>query len=311
VKPLRDVFGDTLVQLANTNPNVLVLDADLANSTKADKFAAAHPDKFLEMGIAEQNFVGVATGLASLGFVPWLSSFTVFFTHRAVDPVRMLVAQTHANVKIGAAYAGLLTGYTGKTHQDVQDLGIMRAMPGMTVLAPADEFECEAMIRWATEYQGPVYLRLSREGGPAAFAADYRFSAGRTYQLREGKDLLMISTGPQSVRCVEAADYLAEKGISAGVLHVPSIRPVNVEEIVKSCESVPIVFTVEEHTVLGGLGGLVAEILTEHLPKRLIRFGIEDRWGESAPNAYLLDHFRLSGLRVSEQVADYLKTAKV
>jgi transketolase len=137
MKALRDVFGDTLVSLGKTNPNVLVLDADLANSTKADKFAAAHPDKFLEMGIAEQNFVGVAVGLASLGFVPWLSSFTVFFTHRAVDPVRMLVAQTGANVKIGAAYSGLLTGLTGKTHQDVEDLAIMRAMPGMTVLAPA------------------------------------------------------------------------------------------------------------------------------------------------------------------------------
>ena len=311
MKPLRDVFGDTLVELARTNPNVLVLDADLANSTKADKFAAAHPDKFFEMGIAEQNFVGVAAGLATLGFFPWLSSFTIFFTHRALDPVRMLVAQTHANVKIGAAYAGLLTGYTGKTHQDVQDLAIMRAMPGMTVLAPADEFECEGMIRWATEDEGPVYLRLSREGGPAVFNTDYRFSAGRTYQLRHGTDLLMISTGTQSARCVEAADYLAEKGISAGVLHVPSIRPVNVEEIVQSCEPAPIIFTVEEHTVLGGLGGLVAEILTEHLPRRLIRFGIEDRWGESAPNDYLLDHFRLSGPRVSERIADYLKTAKI
>jgi transketolase len=180
MKALRDVFGDTLVALGKTNPNVVVLDADLANSTKADKFAVAHPDRFLEMGIAEQNFVGVAVGLASLGFVPWLSSFTVFFTHRAADPIRMLVAQTHANVKIGAAYAGLMTGLTGKTHQDVEDLAIMRAMPG--------------------------------------------------------------------------------------------------------------------------LGGLVAEILFEASPRRVIRFGIEDRWGESAPNDYLLEAFKMSPPRLSERI---------
>jgi transketolase len=311
MRALRDVFGDTLVHLAGNNPNVLVLDADLANSTKADKFAKAHPDKFLQMGIAEQNCVGVAAGLASMGFVPWLSSFAVFFTHRAIDPIRMLVAQNNANVKFGAAYSGLLTGYTGKTHQDIQDLAIMRAMPGMTVLAPGDEFECESMIRWATDYTGPVYLRLSRDAGPAVFDAKYRFRAGRTYQLREGKDLLMISTGTQSARCVEAADALAANKISAGVLHVPSIRPVNVEEIVTRCEGVPIVFTVEEHTVFGGLGGLVTEILADHLPKRVIRFGIEDRWGESASNDYLLDHFRLSGPRVSERVSEYLNTARL
>src|SRR6476619_6806452 len=204
MKALRDVFGETLVALGWTNPNVLVLDADLANSTKADKFAIAYPERFLQMGIAEQNFVGVAVGLASLGFVPWLSSFTVFFTHRAIDPIRMLVAQTHANVKIGAAYAGLLTGYTGKTHQDVEDLAIMRAMPGMTVLAPADEFECAAMIRWATEYVGPVYLRLTRDPSPAVFGPDYRFEPGALHQLRDGSDLLMVSTGTQSSRCFEA-----------------------------------------------------------------------------------------------------------
>jgi transketolase len=311
MKPLRDVFGDTLVQLADSNPNLLVLDADLANSTKADKFAAAHPDRFLEMGIAEQNCVGVAVGLTTLGFVPWLSSFAVFFTHRAIDPIRVLVAQTHANVKIGASYAGLLTGYTGKTHQDVQDLAIMRAMPGMTVLAPADEFECASMIRWATDYHGPVYLRLGREAGPVLFDADYRFEAGRTYRLREGRDLLIISTGTQTARCVEAADQLAAKDISAGVLHVPSIKPVNLAQIVEACEPVPIVFTVEEHTVLAGLGGLISEALAEHLPKRVIRFGIEDTWGESAPNEYLLDRFGLSASRVSERISEHLKRVNI
>ena len=221
MKALRDVFGDTLVSLGLTNPNVVVLDAYLANSTKADKFAMAYPGRFLQMGIAEQNFVGVAVGLASLGFVPWLSTFTVFFTHRAIDPIRMLVAQTKANVKIGAAYSGLLTGLTGKTHQDVQDIAIMRAMPDMTVVAPADAIEGEAIIRWATEFQGPVYARFARDASPNVFDEKYSFVPGKTISLRKGSDVLMISTGPQSVRCLQAAELLQGQGVSAGVLHVP------------------------------------------------------------------------------------------
>jgi transketolase len=302
MKALRDVFGDTLVSLGWTNPNVVVLDADLANSTKADKFAMAYPDRFLQMGIAEQNFVGVAVGLASVGFVPWLSTFTVFFTHRAIDPIRMLVAQTHANVKIGAAYSGVLTGLTGKTHHDVQDIAIMRAMPDMTVVAPADAIEGEAIIRWATEFQGPVYARLARDASPNVFDEKYSFVPGKTISLKEGSDVLMISTGPQSVRCLQAAELLQGQGVSAGVLHVPSIKPVNKEEIVRAAEEVKWVITVEEHTIYGGLGGMVAEILSEASPRRVIRFGIEDRWGESAPNDYLLDLFQMSPQRLSERI---------
>ena len=289
MKALRDVFGDTLVSLGSSDPNVVVLDADLANSTKADKFAKMYPGRFLQMGIAEQNFVGVAVGLASLGYVPWLSTFTVFFTHRALDPIRMLVAQTHANVKIGAAYAGVMTGLTGKTHHDVQDLAIMRAMPDMTVVAPADAIEGEAIIRWATEYEGPVYVRLARDASPNVFDEQYRFVPGKTISLKEGSDVLLISTGPQSVRCLQAAELLHGQGISAGVLHVPSIKPVNKEEIVSAAEKAKVVVTVEEHTIYGGLGGLVAEVLSEASPRRVVRFGIEDRWGESAPNDYLLE----------------------
>jgi transketolase len=310
MKALRDVFGDTLVSLGSTNPNVVVLDADLANSTKADKFAKMYPGRFLQMGIAEQNFVGVAVGLASLGYVPWLSTFTVFFTHRALDPIRMLVAQTHANVKIGAAYAGLLTGLTGKTHHDVQDIAIMRAMPDMTVVAPADAIEGEAIIRWATEYEGPVYVRLARDASPNVFDEQYRFVPGKTISLKEGSDVLLISTGPQSVRCLQAAELLHGQGISAGVLHVPSIKPVNKEEIVSAAEKVKVVVTVEEHTIYGGLGGLVAEILSEASPRRVIRFGIEDRWGESAPNEYLLDLFQLSPARLGERVKQVVQDTK-
>lgn len=302
MKAMRDVWAETLIDLAHVNPDLLVLDADLANSTKADQFALAHPDRFLQMGIAEQNFVGVAVGLATVGFVPWLSTFAIFITHRAVDPVRMLAAQTHANVKFGAAYSGLLTGLTGKTHQDVQDLAIMRAMPGMTVVAPCDEVECAAAVRWATEFVGPVYLRLGRDAVAPVFGADYRFVLGKTHLLREGQDVLLVSTGPQSSRCVEAAGLLKQAGVSAAVLHVPSIKPVDVRGLVCACEPFGLVVTVEEHNVYGGLGALVAEILSEHSPRRVVRHGIEDRWGESAPNDFLLDAFKLSPARLSERV---------
>jgi transketolase len=303
MKALRDVWADTLVTLAKEDQRIVVLDGDLANSTKADKFAAADPDRFLEMGIAEQNMVGVAVGMAALGFVPWLSTFTVFFTHRAADPIRMLVAQTNANVKLGAAYSGLMTGYTGKTHQDVEDLAIMRAMPQMTVLAPADQYECAAMIKWATNYQGPVYLRLTRDASADVFGADYQFSLGEIRWLRHGRHALLISTGPQSVRCLEAANELEKQQIEVGVLHIPSIKPLNETALLEACSTYELIFTVEEHTVFGGLGGLVAELLSANSPRRVIRYGIEDKWGESAPNDFLLDKYGLSALQVARRIA--------
>ncbi len=300
--PMRDVWGDTLVELAATNRDLLVLDGDLATSTKADKFAKAYPDRFLQMGIAEQSMVGTAVGLAMLGFVPWLSSFAVFFTHRAVDQVRMSMAQTGANVKIGAAYSGLQAGFSGRTHLDVEDLSIMRAMPDMTVLAPADAVECAAMVRWATATPGPVYLRLGREAGPDIFGDDYAFEPGRVVRLRGGADLLLVSTGQQTARTLAAADLLAERGIAAGVLHVPCLKPVDATAIAEAAGAVPLVVTTEEHTVLGGLGGLVAEIVTSHQPRPVVRIGIGDVWGESAPNPWLLDRHGLTPERIAERV---------
>ena len=306
---MRDAWAETLCDLAAENPDLLVLDGDLGTSTRADRFAVAYPERFLQMGIAEQNMVGAAVGLATLGYVPWLSSFAVFFTHRAVDQVRMLVAQTHANVKIGAAYSGLLTGFTGKTHQDVEDLAIMRAMPGMTVIAPGDAAECVAMVRWATEAPGPVYLRLARDAGPDLFDDGYRFEPGRVIALREGTDLLIVSTGMQSARSLAAAALLASRGISAGVLHVPSLKPVDAAAIADAARRVELVIAAEEHSIFGGLGGLVAEILGERMPRRLVRIGIEDTWGESAPNAFLLDRHGLSPERVAERVETELARA--
>jgi transketolase len=305
-RPLREVWADTLIALAADTPDLLVLDGDLANSTKADRFAKAYPDRFYEMGIAEQNMVGVAVGLATFGFVPWLSSFTVFFTHRALDQVRMSVAQTHANVKIGAAYAGLQTGHTGKTHMDIQDLAIMRAMPGMTVLAPADAIECAAMVRWATASDGPVYLRLSREAGPDVFDGSYRFVPERVVRLRQGTDVLLVSTGQQTARTLDAAEGLAAVGIAAGVVHLPSIKPLDEEGLAEAVRGVPLVVTTEEHSILGGLGGLVAEVVGSRAPRRVERLGIEDVWGESASNAWLLDRHGLTAERIADRVKGLL-----
>lgn len=298
----RDAWAETLVDLAGPDHDILVLDGDLANSTKADAFARACPDRFLEMGIAEQNMVGVAAGLATQGYVPWLSSFAVFLTHRALDQVRLVVAQPQANVKIGAGYAGLLTGLTGKTHQDVQDLAIMRAMPGMTVLAPGDEAECVAMTRWATESPGPVYLRLTRDATPDLFDDTYRFEPGRVHMLRDGQEVLLISTGPESGRCLVAADLLVGAGVSAGVLHIPSIKPIDTGAVVDIASRYRVLVTVEEHSVFGGLGGLIAEITSSHAPRHLVRIGMEDVWGESAPNDFLLERHGLSAARVADRV---------
>ena len=301
-KPQRDVWAETLVELAATNPDILVMDADLATSTKADKFAAAYPDRFLQMGIAEQGMVGAAAGLSFTGFVPWLSSFGIFFSNRALDQVRMSVAQTHANVKFGAAYTGLAAGLAGKTHVDVSDIATLRAMPGMTILAPVDAVETAAMTRWATATPGPVYLRLGRESGPDVFGSDYVFEPRRVILLREGTEVLLVSTGQQTARTLEAAELLGAEGISAGVLHVPSIKPVDEAAIAAAAANVPLVVTVEEHTVIGGLGGLVAEIVTAHEPCPMIRIGIEDTWGESAPNAWLMERHGLTPERVAERV---------
>jgi transketolase len=301
-RPQRDVWADTLMELAGTNPDVLVMDADLATSTKADRFAAAYPDRFLQMGIAEQVMVGAAAGLSFTGYVPWVSSFGIFFSTRALDQVRMSVAQTHANVKIGAAYTGLFAGLAGKTHVDVSDIATLRAMPGMTILAPVDAAETAAMTRWATATPGPVYLRLGRESGPDVFGPDYVFEPRRVILLREGTEVLMVSTGQQTARTLAAAELLGADGISAGVLHVPSIKPVDEAAIAAAAAGVPLVVTVEEHTVIGGLGGLVAEILTAHDPRPLIRIGIEDTWGESAPNAWLLERHGLTSERVADRV---------
>lgn len=307
MRAMRDVWGDKLVQLGQTDPRTVVLDGDLANSTKADKFAKAHPERFFQMGIAEQNLIGAAAGLAAVGYVPWTSSFTVFFTHRALDPIRMLVAQSHANVKIAGSYSGLLIGAVGKTHLDIQDLAIMRAMPDITVLAPGDASELEAMMDWANATDGAVYLRLVRDAVPDLFGSDYTFRPGAVHTMRDGADVALVSTGPQTGRVLAAADLLANEGVRPTVVHIPCLKPLDEAELQAALADHALIVTVEEHSVYGGLGGLVAEVLTASGPSpRVERIGVQDTWGESAGNDYMLAKHGLSPELVAERVSRIL-----
>ena len=302
----RDVFGDTLIELIDANPDVYVLDGDLANSTKADKVSRERPQRFLEMGIAEQNMMGVAAGMATCGLVPWLSSFACFLVNRDLDQLRVVVAQPSLNVKIGAAYSGLLTGKTGKTHQEVSDIAVMRAMPNMTVLAPADGAEVRLCMLAATALEGPVYVRLTRDPEPVIFGESHSFRIGATYVVREGSDVTIMATGAQTVRALAAADLLAGEGVSAHVLHVPTLKPLDGEGIVEAAEKTGRVVTAEDHSIIGGLGGSVAEVLAERLPTPMKRIGIPDCFGESAANDDLLRKYGLTDRHVAEAAKQLL-----
>ena len=296
----RDAFGDTLVELIDRDERVYVLDGDLANSTKADIVSRERPDRFLMMGIAEQNMMGVAAGMATCGLVPWLSSFACFIVNRDLDQLRVVVAQPNLPVKLCGAYSGLLTGKTGKTHQDVSDISVMRAMPNMTVLAPADAFEVAACMRVANDLPGPVYVRMTRDPEPVIFPADYQFKLGKAVIAREGTDVALITTGAQTPRCLEAANQLAADGVSALVLHLPTIKPLDDDAIVAAAEVTGKVVTAEDHTVIGGLGGAVAEVLGERRPTPMKRIGIRDTFGESAANDDLLAKYGLTSGHVAD-----------
>ncbi len=296
---LREAWGEQLVALGNDYANLVVLDGDLANSTKADLFAAAHPGHFFEMGIAEQNMLGVAAGLATTGYVPWISTFAAFVAKRALDQIRVVIAQPSLNVKMCGAYSGILTSKTGKTHQSVEDLAVFRAMPHVVTIAPADAIELQAAMTAMMEDDRPTYLRVTRDATPVIFADDYRFEFGKARLLRKGTDVGLISTGVQTVRALEAANMLATEGVSVAVLHVPTLKPLDVDAICEVAAMTGAIVTAEDHSIIGGLGSAVAETLSEHLPTRMRRVGWQDTYGESGPNDALLEKYGLTGRHVA------------
>ena len=302
VRSQREVFGETLAEMAHERHDVLVLDGDLANSTRADIVAERAPHAFVEAGIAEQNLFGVAAGLATMGLTPYISTFACFAVARALDQIRVTIAQPHLGVTIVGGYSGILTGSTGKTHQMVDDLAIMRAMPGMTVLAPGDDVEAEAMLRAAADLPGPVYIRLARDPVRRVFDRPIWPGTGpRTLRTGDGR-VWVVSTGTQSSRTLEAAELLAAHGLEIDLVHVPVLKPLDAA-LLAGLAGARVVVTVEEHTVIGGLGGAVAELLAEQgggPPLR--RIGIPDVFGESGPNDALLEHFGLSPARVADRI---------
>ncbi|MGG3449124.1 transketolase family protein [Domibacillus aminovorans] len=304
---MRDVFGEALLNITKKDTKAVVLDGDLANSTKTDIVAKGNAAQFLQMGIAEQNMMGVAAGLASVGLQPWVCTFASFITKRALDQITVSVAQPKLNVKMIGAYSGLLTGCTGKTHQGVEDVAIMRSIPNMVVLAPADGVELIQMMEFAHQYDGPVYIRLARDEQQQIFDAEtHRFELGKGLFVKEGGDLTIITTGTQTERSVEAARLLEEQGINASVLHMPSIKPLDQEAIVKAARETGAIVVAEEHNIIGGLGSAVAEILGEQYPTPMIRVGVQDRNTESGKNEELLKKYNITPADMVEKAKEVL-----
>ncbi len=302
---LREAFARELARLAEEDPRILVLDAEVGNSTRADLFEAAHPDRYIPVGIAEQNMFGMAAGLAATGHIPFPMTFAVFAAKRGLDQIRVLIAQPGLPVKIAVGYTGLMCGTAGKTHQPVEEVSIMRAMPGMTVVNPADAVEMKLAVKAVIDHPGPVYLMVYREATATIFDGSHRFELGAAVTLRGGGDVALVSTGPQSGRVLEAAELLAERGIDAGVIHVPTIKPLDGAPILAAAEATGLVVTVEEHSIVGGLGGAVAELLAERRPTLVRRIGLRDEWGAAGPNDALLRHFGLTPALVADQVATF------
>lgn len=303
---MRDVFGDKILELATSDRRVYALDGDLANSTKMNTVAEKCPEKFLQMGIAEQNMIGVAAGMASAGLQPWTATFAAFLTKRSLDQIQVVVAQPKMDVKMIGAYSGLLNGCAGKTHQAVEDVAIMRSLPYMVVIAPGDTEELRQAMDFANQYNGPVYIRVARDPVAPILKQRDTFTFGKALQLKEGTDITIISSGTQTGRSLFAARKLEEEGISAALLHVPTIKPLDVEAIVEAAKQTGAVVTTEEHSIIGGLGSAVGEVLMEHYPVPVLRVGVEDKNIQSGSNDALLDRYGLSVEHVMQKVRDCL-----
>lgn len=295
----RLAFGQALVELGAEKPNMLVLDADVGPSTQTHLFGRAYPDRFIEIGIAEQNMVGIAAGLSTMGFIPWISTFAVFMTKRAGDQIRNSIAHPRANVKINGAYGGLPTGRAGATHSAIEDLAVMRAMPDMIIMDPADPREAMVCARLAMEIEGPVYVRTVRCSVPVIFPENHRVEIGKAIKLHEGKDVAIISSGMMTPRASKAVELLENQGIAARLLHMPTIKPIDIDAICDAAESIGAIVTVENHSVIGGLGGAVCEVAAEYAPCRIKRLGFPDVFLESGDDEVLFGRYGLDAAGIA------------
>ena len=290
----REAYGKALAEFGAKYPDLVVLDADLANATKTNSFQKVFPDRHIDCGIAECNMMGIAAGLATVGKIPFASTFAMFASGRAYEQVRNSIGYPHLNVKIGATHAGITVGEDGASHQCLEDMALMRAIPGMVVINPSDAVEARAAVQAAIEYVGPVYLRFGRAAVPIINdREDYKFEIGKGEILREGSDVTIVATGICVSSALEAADKLAADGISAEVINIHTIKPLDTELIVKSAKKTGKVVTAEEHTIIGGLGGAVCEALSEKAPTPVLRIGVNDVFGESGTAAALVAKYGL------------------
>lgn len=303
----RESYGATLVELGAEHPEIVVLDADLAAATKTAMFKKAYPDRHIDCGIAEADMIGIAAGLSTVGFVPFASSFAMFAAGRAFEQVRNSVGYPHLNVKIGATHAGITVGEDGATHQCNEDIALMRTIPGMVVMNPSDDIEARACVRAAYEYEGPVYMRFGRFAVPVINdRPDYHFEIGKGNVLKEGTDLTIVATGLCVNSALEAAEMLKADGVDAEVINICTIKPLDEDLIVKSAGKTGKVVTVEEHSVIGGLGSAVCDALCKAAPTPVCKLGVQDVYGESASAQVLLEKYKLDGKGVYQSIKEYL-----
>lgn len=304
----RESYGNALVELGKEHDNLVVLDADLAEATKTGMFKKAFPERHIDCGIAESNMIGIAAGLASTGKVPFCSSFAMFAAGRAFEQVRNSVGYPHLNVKIGATHAGISVGEDGASHQCNEDIALMRVIPGMTIINPSDDVEAKAAVKAAYEMEGPVYLRFGRLAVPVINdRPDYKFEIGKGIVLREGSDVTIIATGLEVNESLEAAKMLEADGISAQVINIHTIKPLDTELVVSAAKKTGKVVTVEEHSIIGGLGGAVAETLSEQCPTKMLRIGMMDTFGESGPAVKLLEKYGLDAAGIYGKIKAFLQ----
>ena len=303
----RDAYGDALVSLGKKRDDVVVLDADLSGSTKTSKFAKAFPDRFFNIGIAEQDMMGTAAGLAIGGKLPFVSTFAVFATGRAWEQVRQSICYPNLNVKIVASHSGVTVGEDGGSHQSVEDIAVMRVIPHMTVVVPADGPETLQAIEAVAEYKGPCYVRVGRNKVPTLFGADYKFKIGKAHVFNEGKDAAIIATGIMVAEALGARDLLKAEGLDVGVIDMSTIKPLDADAVLAAAKRCGAIVTAEEHSIIGGLGGAVAEVLAESEPVPMARVGIKDAFGTSGDQESLLKHYGLSSGDLATTVKEVIK----
>lgn len=306
----RDSYGKALVQLGNDRDDIIVLDADLAKATKTIMFKKAHPDKFIDAGIAEGNMMGVAAGLACSGYTVFASSFAMFAAGRAFEQIRNSIAYPKLNVKIGATHAGISVGEDGASHQCCEDIALMRSIPNMVIINPADDIEAQQAVFAAAEHDGPVYMRFGRLAVPQVNSADYKFELGKGVTLKDGSDVTIVATGLMVNEALLAAETLKEQGISARVINIHTIKPIDKDILVKAAKETGVIVTAEEHSIIGGLGSAVAEAVSEACPVPVLRLGVNDTFGKSGPALELLKIFGLDAEHIVEKAKEAIALKK-